>query len=303
MSEPVSNCPLCGNPDSTPFDQRSFRGLPVTNRLCSTCGLVYQSPRMAGKELDAFYAEQYRSLYQGSEGPNPKDLAVQGARAEALYGFARAHIERIARHLDIGSSAGALLQRFQRAFTCQVVGIEPGNAYRQYARQLGLSVYASLEELHSAGEPLFDLVSLAHVLEHLPDPLAYLAELRAGLLAPNGWLLLEVPNLYAHDCFEIAHLVSYSPATLRQTLGKAGFEVIALQAHGRPRSLWVPLYITALARPATASTPFVLQAERYVALKRRLGLLSRAVIARLFPRLAWRPVAEHEQEDGATDRV
>jgi len=250
---------------------------------------------MSGAELQAFYVEEYRSLYQGSAGPNPKDLAVQRARADSLYAFASARMKQVERHLDIGSSAGLLLQRFQQAYGCHAVGIEPGDAYREYARQQGVWMYASLEELSAAGEPVFDLISLAHVLEHLPDPVAYLADLRARLLAPEGWLLVEVPNLYAHDSFEIAHLVSYSAATLRQTLGKAGFEVIALEQHGRPRSAWVPLYLTALARPGANPAAFVLQGERRVALKRRLGLLRRAALTRLFPRQAWRQVVDHEQ--------
>ncbi len=53
---------------------------------------------------------------------------------------------------------------------------------------------------------LVGLISMFHVLEHLPDPVGYLSALRQKFLEPDGWLLIEVPNLYAHDCFEVAHL-------------------------------------------------------------------------------------------------
>ena len=76
MSIEVASCPLCGTAYSQTFDQREFRGYPVSNRICSTCGLVFQSPRMSDEELSQFYAEEYRKLYQGNAGPDPKDLAV-----------------------------------------------------------------------------------------------------------------------------------------------------------------------------------------------------------------------------------
>ena len=131
----------------------------------------------------------------------------------------------------------------------RVVGIEPGDAYRQEDQRRGLDVYASLEGLKQSGQYPCDLVSLIHVLEHLPNPVLYLVQLRQELLKPNGWLLLEVPNLYAHDCFEVAHLASFSAHTLVQTLKQAGFEIVALRQHGAPRSRLLPLYITVLARP------------------------------------------------------
>ena len=289
MPEIVTQCPLCGSDHSRIFDKRQVHGQPVANRLCLACGLTYQSPRMTEAEAAAFYEAEYRQLYQGGEGPNAKDLAVQRARAEALAGFARTQIRPIARHLDIGCSAGLLLQKFQQDYGCQPVGVEPGNAYRAHARKQGLAVYASLDELRRKDEACFDLISMAHVLEHLPDPVGYLRSLRENLLAENGWLLIEVPNLYAHDSFEIAHLVSYSAHTLSQTLRKAGYEIVKLERHGRPRSDIIPYYLTILARPHPAT--FNLKPETGVMFKRKLGLLRRRILARLFPRRAWIPLS------------
>ena len=293
MSEEVKNCLLCGSPHSSLFDQRSFRGQPVTNRLCQACGLVYQSPRMTQAELDDFYTQGYRELYQGSPGPAEKDLTVQRQRAQALLDLTRGHLPAIARHLDIGCSAGFLLERFERQFACQPVGIEPGAAYREYAQQRGFTVYASREQMKAAGEPRFDLISLTHVLEHLPEPVSYLASLQAEALAADGYLLVEVPNLYAHDCFEVAHLVSFSPHSLRQMLRRAGFAPLFLRQHGQPRSKIVPLYLTVLAKPDRQPTALPPRPERLVRWKRGLGLLRRRVLTRLLPRQAFSPLAEN----------
>jgi len=291
VSIEVALCPLCSASQSNLFDSRIAHGRTITNRLCSECGLVYQSPRMSGSELDAFYQEEYRQLYQGDQGPTAKDLKVQSLRASSLLAFVRERIPGVSRHLDIGCSAGTLLQQFQVSYHSQPVGVEPGAAYRQYAQGLGLPVYASLEELQAGDPAPFDLVSMAHVLEHIPEPVAYLDSLRSHLLASEGWLLLEVPNLYAHDCFEIAHLVSYSPNTLRQAVQKAGFEVLAFKQHGQPRSEIIPLYLTLLARPAAdRNNLYPVTPERGVRRKRQLGMLRRRVWTRISPQRAWLPV-------------
>jgi 2-polyprenyl-3-methyl-5-hydroxy-6-metoxy-1,4-benzoquinol methylase len=333
----VQHCPLCHSEHSAAFDQRLFHDQPVYNRLCLECGLVFQSPRMTEEELAAFYQQEYRTLYQGDQGPNPKDLAVQAGRAAELVRFFQSAAEAsrpttneqlsyrsdvataVHSHLDIGCSAGLLMQGLQKAYNCRTTGIEPGTAYREYAQAQGLAVYATLDELaarfdleavkpstvpvgynqgrtSTADIHRFDLISMAHVLEHLPDPLVYLANLRRQWLAPGGWLLIETPNLYGHDCFEIAHLVSYSPHTLKQMLAQAGFRVLSISVHGRPRSNILPLYITLLAQPDEMSltsgetNSHEVAKESNVRWKRRTAMLRRTLLTRIFPQKAWLPI-------------
>jgi 2-polyprenyl-3-methyl-5-hydroxy-6-metoxy-1,4-benzoquinol methylase len=293
MSVNVDACPLCNSTASELFDRRVVQASLVTNRLCSACGLVFQSPRMSDEELDAFYQKEYRQVYQGSEGPNKKDLQVQRERASSLVSFTRNKVRPGARHLDIGSSSGMLLRGFQERFQTNPIGVEPGIAYRRYAESMGLKVYDSLDALREDRERPFQLISLAHVLEHMPDPVSYLYGLRQDLLVEGGLLLLEVPNLYAHDSFELAHMVAFSAHTLVQTLKKAGFEVLFLRKHGIPRSQLLPLYITVLARPVLGM-PDVgvsrLKPEANVQLKRSLGMLKRRVLQKFFPHRAWLPL-------------
>jgi len=292
-TEEQKACPLCGATESSLFDRRDFRGQPVINWLCTSCGCVYQYPHLTGKALTAFYEQEYRQLYQGSEGPSQKDLAIQEARAVALQDFVQNHASRFSRHLDIGSSAGILLRQFRTTFGTQGVGIEPGDAYRKYAQESGVATYVALEDLDLTSEHRFDLISLAHVLEHLSDPIGFLQNLRQKYLTATGWLLIEVPNLYAHDCFEIAHLVSFSEHTLRQTLQRAGFIVKAFEQHGRPRSVRIPLYLTVLAQPGQVAenNPGTLVKKEFGVRRRRtIGLFRRQLIERFMPRQAWKPV-------------
>ncbi len=289
MSKTVSFCPLCGSDRSKFFARTRFRDRDVTNRVCLNCGLVFQSPCMDDNEAAEFYAKEYRLLNEGSVTPTNRNISDQQGRAESLTGFVRPLINSLTSHLDIGCSMGILLGRFEKEYACRPVGIEPGEAHRSYARQAGLTVYGSQEELEQNEHERFSLVSMAHVLEHLPDPVGTLSHVREKLLDSAGWLLIEVPNLYFHDSFEPAHLVAYSAHTLQQMLEKAGFEVLRLEKHGRPRSDWLPLYITLLARPRPdAQQPFRVRPERFVAPKRKLTMFARHLLERLFPGWIWK---------------
>ena len=127
MPTSVERCPLCESPKKTPFE--AFRDGDVLLRyyLCANCGMVYQSPRMDDRELDAYYARQYRFHVQGSAGPTEKDRRVQAGRARHLVEFAQKHLQRFENHLDIGSSAGSLLLAFSAAFGSHGIGVEPGD--------------------------------------------------------------------------------------------------------------------------------------------------------------------------------
>ena len=287
MSLIVNVCPLCNDTQSAIFDQRKFRGYQVSNRLCLNCGLVYQSPRMSEDELNSFYKNEYRQVYQGSENPVQKDLSVQKKRSDFLIKVLQENgVEDIDRHLDIGCSSGILLERVGEEFQCQVVGIEPGDAYRSYAESRGLKVYASLDDAMHGKEIHFDLITMVHVLEHLSNPVDYLIQLKSMWLTSAGVLLIEVPNLYAHDSFEVAHLTSFSQFTLVETLKKAGYTIKILLKHGLPRSNMIPLYITLLAIPSNNLYERI-NRERGIRMKRRAGIAHRRILERLLPKQAW----------------
>jgi len=287
MPEEIRLCPLCGHDRSTLFDRRIHFGRLVTNRLCARCRLVFETPRMTADEARAHYAAEYRKTIQGSEGPIAKDLDFQARRARLLVGFLKGKAEGSATHLDIGCSAGILLQHVREAFGTQATGVEPGDAYRRYAEEQGLEVRASLDEVEAGGRR-FDLVSMIHVLEHLPDPVGYLAGLRERVLAPEGRLLVEVPNVYIHLSFEYEHLYSFSRRTLTETLRKAGFRVEAVRIQGRPISQTFPFYITVLARPVRETgRPFRVRPERNAGRKRRLGSVLQLICTEKLPRRWW----------------
>lgn len=290
-------CLLCGSEKNETFTRVESFGFPLTYYQCKNCGLVFQSIEESRAADPDFYAETYRKIYQSSEEPTAKDVWVQEHRAEHLVRLVRAKgIETPERVLDIGASTGILLEAFERTYHSDVTGVEPGDAYRRYAEEKGIKMFDSLETLMATRPEKFELVSMIHVLEHLADPIGTLQKIRKELLSENGVLLLEVPNFYVHDSYEMAHLACYTDHTLTAAVQQAGFELISLHGHGIPRSILLNLYLTLLAKPLpeAAAIPPIRQ-DRFVRVRRQLSFLYRRVVQKLFPRNAWLPLPEEKE--------
>ena len=80
----------------------------------------------------------------------------------------------------------------------QVKGLEFSADMARYAAKIvGCEVVADdflAVDLPPGDRESFDVVSLRHVLEHLPYPLLAMEQIR-GLLRPGGYLLIEIPNI------------------------------------------------------------------------------------------------------------
>ena len=120
----------------------------------------------------------------------------------------------------------------------------------------------------------FDLVVMIHALEHIPNPVAFLRQVREQLLTPEGWLVIEVPD-HATNPFDLLiadHLVHFTTPVLGQALVDAGFAPLALT------NRWVPKENTAVARPAGVAAAVALpEAETAIArsaVRQALGWLA-----------------------------
>ena len=80
----------------------------------------------------------------------------------------------------------------------------------------------------------YDFIICMHLLEHLTDPVKYLVNIKP-LLAENGEVLFEVPNLYCflaeispeyeEFTYAYAHVSYYYEDTLRLVFEKAGYNI------------------------------------------------------------------------------
>ncbi|MGV6845870.1 MAG: class I SAM-dependent methyltransferase [Lutibacter sp.] len=97
--------------------------------------------------------------------------------------------------LDIGCGVGDFLQACKKN-GCQVEGIEPNKEARHIAsNKIEKKVFENLNEITSVK---FDVITLWHVLEHVPDFNEYINKIKS-LLKPNGTLIVAVPNFKSYD--------------------------------------------------------------------------------------------------------
>lgn len=99
--------------------------------------------------------------------------------------------------LDIGCGTGDFLSIAKNA-NWNVIGIEPNEQAQKIANsKTNNSVYNNMQ-LHHLKENSFDVITLWHVLEHLPNLEMHVYRLER-LLKPNGKIVVAVPNYKSYD--------------------------------------------------------------------------------------------------------
>jgi len=285
----VERCSICESTNFSDFAKCQHEGFDLSYKLCRYCGLVFMSPGFTEVELQDFYTNEYWNLYGENAKPKEMLLRDQEARAEHLAKFLAESVSGIHSHLDIGCSTGGLMLAMRRTFPrVETVGIELSKDHRAWCGRQGLTVYPSLAALQRAIKHRFGLVSLSHVLEHVAHPIELLMLIRSEVLSPDGFLLIEVPNLFGHCSFEVAHAVCFCKKTLMDALNVSGYSVLTSKVHNIPRTDDPRgRYITVVAKPRSREAsrrPVILPVWEPVVQLRRLKGMSR----RGWPQLALR---------------
>lgn len=181
--------------------------------------------------------------------PTPEEYAFKegdgSSHALLLEMLAGRNGKRI---LDLGCSGGLLAEKLV-AGGHHVTGVDvvevPGVRDR-VSRFVQSDLGRGLSALD--GE-VYDVVILADVLEHLPNPMETLAGVRS-LLAPGGQVLISIPN-FAHwyprvrvglgafgydrrGLLDETHLRFFSRRTLRRLVARAGFDILDERCTGLP---------------------------------------------------------------------
>jgi len=142
--------------------------------------------------------------------------------------------------LEIGCAGGHFLA-YARECGWKVTGVELNRDMTEWARlTFDLDVHnLSVEDLPGPlGGQRFNVIYISHVLEHLLEPGCALAKVRK-LLAPDGALVLRVPNLDSFlfrllgkhyvELYPDVHLFHYTKRSLARLLAQEGFIVVDLR--------------------------------------------------------------------------
>jgi len=130
--------------------------------------------------------------------------------------------------LEVGCGTGEVLRTLTRICRCgTVVGMDPFGEALAYARR---RVASPLIQGDISAPPFaagFDLIGLFDVLEHLPNDVQALRNLK-GMLRENGFLLLTVPAhpmLWSYFDEAARHRRRYRLRELKRQLDETGFDV------------------------------------------------------------------------------
>lgn len=98
------------------------------------------------------------------------------------------------RILDIGAGTGDFLLTAKNS-GWETVGVEPSDRAKNIAIQKGISFVNEISDLQNNS---FDVITMWHVLEHVPNLELQIQELKR-LLKPTGTLIVAVPNFKSYD--------------------------------------------------------------------------------------------------------
>ena len=188
----LHQCPVCDNTEIRPeftWKDLSREHLWGVSR-CNQCTLAFTNPQPTWDELKPYYDQSYQP-YQPASAAEFNRL-LEGARQTGKYDGIQLNPE--ARILEIGPGSGRFLSVAQRMCK-EVVGVEPSEHAANMLRERGLHIFhGHLEEFAASynGAP-FSLVFLSHVLEHIPQPLVALKNIRK-VISPTSIVIIRVPN-------------------------------------------------------------------------------------------------------------
>lgn len=223
------HCNLCEARSFELISDRDRHGDPLRTVLCTECGLIRTECIPDHARLRDFYAHEYRKLYKRAEEPRARHAYRESGRALRRFERIRGYVRPGVRALDVGCGAG-FFPYVLRCAGADASGLEPNTGYAAWGQQmLNLPIVPGfVEDLDSATER-YGLITMFHVLEHLPDPAAALSRLH-GCLAEDGVLVVEVPDVEStfhapEHRFHAAHLYNFNLSTLCALARRNGFEI------------------------------------------------------------------------------
>lgn len=275
--ESVPNCPVCGSDNRELLHKgltdRVFFCAPGEWSLykCTTCASAYLDPRPTTDTISL----AYHRYFTHNEAPSYSSLSFVeklrqrvangirnhrygtriypashlGILAASLMPNSRALIDAGMRHLpkvtaknrllDLGCGNGKFLLRARTA-GWDVVGVDLDPKAVEATCRQGLDVRLGGVETLDPSIEQFDVITLAHVIEHIHHPVEVL-QTCYRLLNTDGFLWIDTPNiaseghrLFGADWLHLdppRHLVLFTLESLCSALSSAGFTQIEPQPY------------------------------------------------------------------------
>lgn len=222
---------------------------------CRKCGLIFVNPQPEYSELSKHYPRSSYVSLQGKSGQS----RVQALLYKTYFSRSGSDLLKIiflplkplirsikvvpkGNFLDVGCGSGHFLA-LAKTYGMDCYGVEPGDYDKSFARKHGLNIFKG--DIKKAGFPedYFDVITINHVFEHLPDPSGTLKELYR-ILKKGGTLILATPQsksipyrLFGKDWLLLdvpRHLFTFSTRLLKIYAKKTGFRIEKVRYNSVP---------------------------------------------------------------------
>ena len=230
---------------------------------CVSCHFVFQHPLPSLENIAAFYPDDY-SVYE-EQSRLKRVSAIRKSILKKYYGYSHLPTSpfndlvspllkyfspsyevpyvKNGKLLDVGCGNGRYLDGMKK-LGWQTYGVEFNASAVEVCKMSGLTVHHG--DLFSAhlDSNSFDVINVSHVIEHVPNPLAFFTEL-ARVLKPNGSLVIKTPNSmalgrklfntnwYANDVPRHLYLFSYQ--NLFVLANNCGLKIQQFQTNSTPK--------------------------------------------------------------------
>jgi 2-polyprenyl-3-methyl-5-hydroxy-6-metoxy-1,4-benzoquinol methylase len=231
-----TNCPVCQSLSFSPFitcEDYTVSHEKFSIVSCDGCGFKVTDPRPNTEKLGQYYqSEDYISHSDTKKGLVAR--LYHQVRNHTLTTKLRLVSGFVPRGtiLDFGCGTGMFLRKCQ-ASQWNTTGVEPDQGAAQIASRSGVRIHNSLSSIPTGQN--FDVITLWHVLEHVPE-LNETLEWFHQRLNPAGVLIIAVPNYRSLDATHYGafwaaydvprHLYHFDPSSMQKLANKAGFKLV-----------------------------------------------------------------------------
>lgn len=256
-------CPICGSDRDRPLcvTRDYVYSVPGAFQFvrCRDCGHAFMNPRPSDASLLACYPPGYGPhVGDGSADAVPADSTRQDTEQRPakppglkrwlgtvsglrrLLGWLGEECATIlptpprpgySRMLEVGCAHGGFLER-AAAIGWIVDGVEPSRSAAEQAQQRGVPVFIGRLDQANLESHSRDAIVFWMVLEHVPDPMAFLTTVH-HTLAAGGVLALSIPNAASLERWIFGrywqgydpprHLQVFTAREIRRVLTRLGF--------------------------------------------------------------------------------
>lgn len=290
------SCPICGTRGRSLYQglQDWQCGIPGNWELSNCdCGMVWLNPRPADEDIPLLYSRYY--THRDSKAPgrlqrireeiSKCELARLGydvAPSRELLPRILSNVRSLTRGrsleilalsaseagslLDVGCGNGDFLRRML-SLGWNACGVEPDPEAAARGISQGLQVLnGTIRDIPTNAR--YDVITLSHVIEHVPDPVELLRQCGKRLRQNTGRIVLTTPNFqslgsrwfgrYWRGLEVPRHLNIFSAGSLRACISRAGLRVDFLSTEMRMARMIhnTSAYARRGERSVTEQTPF-----------------------------------------------